>query len=96
LAIDQRILEPDDALPAERDLAAVFDVSRITVRKALDSLVVDGLLVWRQGSGNFVSGRVEKNFSMLTSFSQDMQARGRIPCSVWLRRFEGTVRWHSA
>ena len=90
-AIDQRILGPDDALPAERDLAVDFDVSRITVRKALDGLVADGLLVRRQGSGNFVSGRVEKNFSMLTSFSEDMHARGRIPRSIWLKRSLGAV-----
>jgi GntR family transcriptional regulator, N-acetylglucosamine utilization regulator len=90
-AIDTRILKPDDALPAERDLAAEFEVSRITVRKALDGLVADGLLVRRQGSGNFVSARVEKNFAMLTSFSEDMRARGRTPRSVWLKRAAGTV-----
>ena len=91
LAIDQHILAPDDALPAERDLAAEFEVSRITVRKALDGLVAEGLLVRRQGSGNFVSARVEKNFAMLTSFSEDMRARGRNPRSVWLRKAAGTV-----
>ena len=90
-AIDQRILGPEDALPAERDLAVEFSVSRITVRKALDGLVADGLLVRRQGSGNFVSGRVEKNFSMLTSFSEDMRARGRTPRSIWLKRSVGAV-----
>lgn len=91
VAIDQHILSPDDALPAERDLAADFEVSRITVRKALDGLVAEGLLVRRQGSGNFVSARVEKNFAMLTSFSEDMRARGRSPRSVWLKRSSGTV-----
>jgi GntR family transcriptional regulator len=90
-AIDNRTLAPDDALPAERDLAAEFGVSRITVRKALVGLVAEGLLVRRQGSGNFVSARVEKNFAMLTSFSEDMRARGRTPRSVWLKRAEGTV-----
>ena len=90
-AIDNRILSPDDALPAERDLASDFKVSRITVRKALDGLVNEGLLMRRQGSGNFVSARVEKNFAMLTSFSEDMRARGRSPHSVWLRRSSGTV-----
>ena len=91
VAIDQHILSPDDALPAERDLAADFAVSRITVRKALDGLVSEGLLVRRQGSGNFVSARVEKNFAMLTSFSQDMRARGRSPRTSWLKRSSGTV-----
>src|ERR1700748_1486662 len=90
-AIEIRLLAPDDALPAERDLAADFNVSRITVRKALDGLVSEGLLVRRQGSGNFASARVHKNFSMLTSFSEDMRARGRSPRSVWLKRAEGTV-----
>ena len=90
-AIETRVLGPDDALPAERDLAQDFGVSRITVRKALDGLVGEGLLVRRQGSGTFVCARVEKNFSKLTSFSEDMRARGRNPRSVWLRRSTGTV-----
>ena len=91
-AIQQRALGPDDALPAERDLASALGVSRITIRKAIDGLVKEGLLVSRRGSGNFVAGaRVEKNFAMLTSFSEDMRARGRTPRSIWLRRSEGTV-----
>src|SRR5215213_5074124 len=90
-AIANRTLAPDDALPAERDLATDFDVSRITVRKAIDGLVEEGLLTRRQGSGTFVAARVEKNFSKLTSFSEDMRARGRKPHSVWLSRAAGTV-----
>ena len=90
-AIETRVLGPDDALPPERDLAVDFNVSRITVRKAIDGLVSEGLLVRRQGSGTFVRARVEKNFSKLTSFSEDMRARGRNPRSVWLRKSTGTV-----
>jgi len=90
-AIERRLVSPDDALPPERDLATDLSVSRITVRKAIDGLVNEGLLVRRQGSGTFVCARVEKNFSKLTSFSEDMRARGRTPRSVWLRRSEGTV-----
>ena len=90
-AIETRVLAPDDALPPERDLAIDFNVSRITVRKAIDGLVSDGLLLRRQGSGTFVRARVEKNFSKLTSFSEDMRARGRSPRSVWLRKSTGTV-----
>lgn len=90
-AIDRRILDADDALPPERDLAVEFGVSRITVRKAIDGLVKEGLLMRRHGSGTFVRGRVEKNFSMLTSFSEDMRARGRNPRSDWLKRSTGTV-----
>lgn len=90
-AIEKRILSPDDALPAERQLATELDVSRITVRKAIDGLVAEGLLVRKQGSGNFVAARIEKNFAKLTSFSEDMRARGRTPRSEWLRQSEGTV-----
>ncbi len=90
-AISTNVLGPDDALPAERDLAEEFAVSRITVRKALDGLVGEGLLTRKQGAGTFVNGRVEKNFAKLTSFSEDMLARGRKPHSVWLSRSEGTV-----
>jgi len=90
-AIETRVLGPDDALPPERDLADELRVSRITVRKAIDGLVGEGMLVRRQGSGTFVCARVEKNFSKLTSFSEDMRARGRNPRSVWLKRSSGAV-----
>jgi GntR family transcriptional regulator len=89
-AIDQRVFGPNQALPAERQLAADLSISRITVRKAIDGLVDEGLLVRRPGSGNFINTRIEKNFAKLTSFSEDMRARGRTPRSVWLKRSEGT------
>jgi GntR family transcriptional regulator len=90
-AIDKRLFGPESALPAERQLAADLNISRITVRKAIDGLVSEGLLVRRPGSGNFINTRIEKNFAKLTSFSEDMRARGRTPRSVWLKRSEGTV-----
>ena len=74
MAIDQRAFGPDEALPAERQLAAELSISRITVRKAIDGLVDEGLLVRRPGSGNFINTRIEKNFAKLTSFSEDMRA----------------------
>jgi GntR family transcriptional regulator len=90
-AIENSLLKPSDALPPERDLAADFQVSRITIRKALDALVAEGLLIRRHGAGTFVSGRVEKQFAKLTSFSEDMVSRGRKPRSEWLLRASGTV-----
>lgn len=90
-AIDRQALKPDDALPPERDLAQDLAVSRITVRKAFDGLVAEGLLTRRQGAGTFVAARVEKSFSKLTSFSEDMAARGRKASSSWVNRSEGAV-----
>ena len=48
-AIDSHIVKADQALPTERDLAEEFEVSRITVRKAIDGLVTDGLVSRRRG-----------------------------------------------
>jgi GntR family transcriptional regulator len=48
-----------DALPAETDLALRFKVSQGTVRKALDALAAEGLLVRRQGKGTFVATHAE-------------------------------------
>lgn len=90
-AIVARLLKPQQALPPERDLATDFAVSRITVRKAIDGLVSEGLLTRRQGAGTFVAGRVEKQFAKLSSFSEDMTARGRTSHSRWLSRSEGAV-----
>jgi len=90
-AIAGNRLAADEALPPERDIAEEFGVSRITVRKALDALVAEGLLNRRQGAGTFVAARVEKNFSKLSSFSEDMISRGRRPESVWLSRSVGAV-----
>ena len=90
-AIQLKVLSPDDALPPERDMADDFNVSRITVRKALEGLVNEGLLTRRQGAGTFVAARVEKNFSKLTCFTEDMISRGRTPHSEWITRAEGAV-----
>ncbi|MHB8528945.1 MAG: GntR family transcriptional regulator [Caulobacteraceae bacterium] len=90
-AIADNRLAADEALPPERDLAEEFGVSRITVRRALETLVEEGLLTRRQGAGTFVTSRVEKSFSKLSSFSEDMISRGRKPESVWLSRSSGAV-----
>ena len=90
-AIGNQVLSPEDALPAERDLAEELGISRITVRKALDGLVAEGLLTRRQGAGTFVAARVEKSFSKLSSFTEDMISRGRTPHSTWINRSAGRV-----
>ena len=90
-AIERNVLSADEALPPERELAEAYNVSRVTVRKALDGLVDAHLLTRRQGAGTFVAARVEKNFATITSFTEDMQSRGRQPHSEWLSRSEGTV-----
>ncbi len=48
-------LQVEQALPAERELADRFGVSRVTVRKALQELVDEGLLQQRARAGTYVS-----------------------------------------
>ena len=48
-------LAPGSQLPFERELCEAFSVQRITVRKALDMLVQDGLIYKRAGCGSFVN-----------------------------------------
>jgi GntR family transcriptional regulator len=90
-AIVSRLISPEAAIPPERDLAEEFGVSRLTVRKAIDGLVEEGLITRRRGAGTFVAARVEKSFSKLSSFSEDMISRGRKPHSQWLSRSLGAV-----
>jgi GntR family transcriptional regulator len=84
-------LAVDVALPAERHLAEDFDVSRITVRKAIDGLAAQGLVIKRRGAGTFVTRPFEKNFSKLSSFTEEMISRGRMPRSEWLTKTTGVV-----
>lgn len=53
--IDDGEFAPGEALPTEGALCAAYDVSRITVRRALDSLALLGLIQRRRGAGSFVS-----------------------------------------
>ena len=88
-AVRSGVFNSGDALPSERDLAVAADVSRVTVRKAVQHLVADGLLVQRHGSGTFVAPqiqRVEQSLSSLTSFTEDMARRGMSLESRWLER----------
>ncbi|HWU65233.1 MAG TPA: GntR family transcriptional regulator [Ensifer sp.] len=88
-AIQSGALKQGEALPAERDIADYASISRVTVRKAVDELVQDGLLVRRHGSGTFVAkpvSKVEQPLSRLTSFTEDMARRGLSTRSEWLER----------
>ena len=88
-AIDEGLLPPESPLPPERELAALTGLSRVTVRKATQAMVEDGLITQRQGSGSFVAPktrRVEQSLSRLTSFTEDMARRGYESVSNWLER----------
>ena len=55
---------PGEAIPSEQDLAAQFSVSQGTVRKAIDELAGENIVVRRQGKGTFVATHTETKSSM--------------------------------
>ncbi len=57
------VLQPGDQLPGERELAVRMDVSRTSIRSALQALVTEGLLVSRHGSGFKVSTSIGRSLS---------------------------------
>lgn len=75
---------PGGALPSERDLSVLTGLSRVTVRKGIDRLIDEGVLVRRQGSGTFVAPRIETPGGALGSFSDDARARAEDPATIWM------------
>jgi GntR family transcriptional regulator len=72
-------LRPGDPLPSERELAERYDVARMTARAELTQLASEGLVERIQGRGTFVAeGRVAQA-ATLSSFTEDMRARGHVP-----------------
>ena len=68
---------PNDQLSSENQLCEQFSVSRITVRRALQTLESEGMIYRRQGLGAFVSDkRVPQGMVRLTSFVEDMTRAG--------------------
>lgn len=82
--IQERIVEGElkigDQLPSERDLAEQFGVSRTSIREAMRTLEVIGLVESRQGGGNYIQANFEKSlmqplslmFSLHKSTPQDI------------------------
>lgn len=58
--IERGVLPPGSLLPREEDLCQRFQVSRITVRRALADMAAQGLVERRQGVGNFVPANLQK------------------------------------
>lgn len=72
--------KPGEAIPSEMELAARYRVSQGTVRKAIDELAADNLLVRRQGKGTFVATHAEQHvqyrFLKLMPDQGDIQSEG--------------------
>lgn len=74
-----RNLVVGDALPSERELAEDLDVSRMTARRVLSELMDEGRVSRAVGRGTFVAEPRIRLPIQLTSFTDDMTARGLTP-----------------
>ena len=73
-------LGPGRLLPSEAELSAAYDASRVTVRKALESLRTDGLVDARQGFGWFVAGSpVRQTLGRLGTIEAQLSSSGAAP-----------------
>ncbi|MDR7485382.1 MAG: GntR family transcriptional regulator [Armatimonadota bacterium] len=73
-------LAPGMRVPSERELAERWGISRMTARAALSQLVDLGHLRRVPGKGTFVERpKMLQGLQTLTSFTEDMRARGKVP-----------------
>jgi GntR family transcriptional regulator len=69
--------DPSGRLPSEAEIGALFGVSRVTVRLALDELTRNGLIERRKGKGTFVAGKeVRHELDTLRSFHESLVLQG--------------------
>jgi GntR family transcriptional regulator len=74
-------------LPSEDELISIYDVSRTTVRTAIQSLIGRGLVEIRRGKGTFITEPViTQELTALTGFVEDMHALGKQPSAKVLDR----------
>ena len=77
--IDEKKYSSGDRMPSEAELEKLYNVSRITVRRAIKELCDEEVLVRRQGKGTFVIG--EENRTRLDcgvkGFHESVQSNGR-------------------
>lgn len=76
------VYSPGERIPSERKLCSTYDVSRMTIRQAINKLALDGYLYSIKGSGTFIAEKkIEKEQNKLTSFTEDMESKGLVPSS---------------
>lgn len=72
--------EAGSLIPSERELMNIFDMSRTPIRKALDKLVRENLIVKKIGDGTYVNRPVlNQGINKFYSFTEEMKKRGKVP-----------------
>ncbi|MEG0076831.1 GntR family transcriptional regulator [Anaerorhabdus sp.] len=85
--INSGTLKKGQMIPSERELCKIHNMSRITVRMAIDELVRQGKLEKVQGKGTFVlSKSIIQNLGNVYSFSKEMDKQGKISSNKIINR----------
>ncbi len=75
----------DHRFPSEAELCSEYDVSRVTVRRALSELERDGYIMKQQGRGTvIVARRIDSELDKVISFTQQALIEGHIPSVIVL------------
>lgn len=77
--IENHELKENQVIPSENMLCAQYNVSRITVRKAIDELVYEGCLYRIKGKGCFVREREKNELSHIYSYTEAIIHQGKTP-----------------
>lgn len=78
--IKKGVYSPTAKLPTENELCTKYNVSRITVRKAILDLVEEGYLIRQQGKGTFVkSPKLKRELIAVNGYSEFMESTGKKP-----------------
>ncbi|PRX27204.1 GntR family transcriptional regulator [Orenia metallireducens] len=77
--IEKKEYSIGERIPSERELGELFKVSRMTVRKALENLVSEGILERKERKGTFVSRNNLKEFPSLIGVNEYIKAEGMTP-----------------
>lgn len=79
-SIESGEIAPDEQIPSERELIERYQVSRITIRKAIDELAAEGYLYKIQGKGTYVKAEeVSSNLVSIVSSTEDVVRLGKHP-----------------
>lgn len=78
---------PGSKFPTESEICKTYDVSRVTVRKALDALTKQGLLVRNAGKGTFVAEeKIQRSLALVLSYSEMCRMMGMVPGGKIVRK----------
>ncbi|MTI66838.1 MAG: GntR family transcriptional regulator [Firmicutes bacterium] len=80
--IETKEFKENDKLPSERELCEQYEISRATVRQAIQELEKEGYIYKQHGKGTFVSPeKMKQDLLEFYSFTEEMKKLGKTPSS---------------